>query len=196
MKKRTIALLMAVVMLFGATVGGTLAWLQAESKPVVNTFTAGKIEIDLNETDVDKDDNTKANAYKVVPGNKYVKDPVVTVKAGSEECYVFVEIVEENNTFDNGKYIEYAINTADWTLVTGETNVYYYREKVNALDKEVVMTSTVLATDADGNNITINPNIEKTDMTAATAAKLTFNAYAVQSANLADANAAWAASGF
>lgn len=34
MKKKTIALLMAVVMLFGVTVGGTLAWLKAETTEV------------------------------------------------------------------------------------------------------------------------------------------------------------------
>lgn len=194
--KKKIALLMAVVMLFGMTVAGTLAWLQAKSNPVVNTFTVGKIEIDLNETDVDNDSSTKANTYKVVPGNKYVKDPVVTVKAGSEPCYVFVEIVEEGNTFDtDDKYIQFEINTDDWTLVTGETNVYYYKNVVDASTANVVMTSTVLKT-VNGNNITINPAITESDMTAATAAKITFNAYAVQSANLDNANAAWTASGF
>ena len=191
MKKRTIALLMAVVMLFGMTVAGTLAWLQATSDPVVNTFTVGDIVIDLNESDVDNDNDTKANEYKVIPGEKYVKDPVVTVKKGSEPCYVFVEIVESGNTFGDDKYIQYGINTADWTKVTGTTrNVYYYKDVVNALEAEVVMTSTVLAT-VDGKQITINSEIEKTNMTAATSATITFNAFAVQSANIANAQAAW-----
>ena len=45
--KKKIALLMAMVMLFGMTVAGTLAWLQAETDPVVNTFTVGNINITL-----------------------------------------------------------------------------------------------------------------------------------------------------
>ena len=189
--KKKIALLMAMVMLFGMTVAGTLAWLQATSAPVVNTFTEGKITIDLNESVHEGTGTTKANAYKVVPGNKYVKDPVVTVESGSEPCWVFVEIVESGNAFDNDKYIQYAINTTDWTKVTDTTrNVYYYKEVVNALSGDVVMTSTVLAT-VDGKNITINPNITESDMAAATAATITFNAFAVQSANLTTAQEAW-----
>ena len=53
MKKKTIALLMVVVMLFGVTVGGTIAWLTASTSKVENTFTVGNINIQLDETNVD-----------------------------------------------------------------------------------------------------------------------------------------------
>ncbi|MBQ5326849.1 MAG: hypothetical protein J6K80_06565, partial [Oscillospiraceae bacterium] len=103
--KKKIALLMAMVMLFGMTVAGTLAWLQAETDPVVNTFTVGNINITLDEADVDDTDEDgdvterdKANEYKMIPGQTYTKDPIVTVKADSEDCYLFVKVIELNNT--------------------------------------------------------------------------------------------------
>ncbi len=219
MKKRTIALLMAVVMLFGVTVGGTIAWLTDESNDVVNTFTVGNIEIKLNEQDTDNDGNKsdnvdvegvtrdEANEYKMIPGSTEVKDPKVTVVAGSEECYIFVEIVEENNTYENltGKIIQYEINTTDWTPVAEGSNVYYYKETVNALKEkeDFFVDSTVLATNNDGTNITINSGLtqamvealdgidaeKSTESDAAKAEiaarpKLTFYAYAVQAANM------------
>ena len=106
--KKKIALLMAAIMLFGVTVGGTIAWLTAESEEVVNTFTVGDVIIDLDEFDYDNDDNSEdnnyeyssqirdqANEYHLIPGKTYRKDPMVHVKAGSEDCFLFVEV--ENN---------------------------------------------------------------------------------------------------
>ena len=105
--KKKIALLMAAIMLFGVTVGATIAWLTDETEEVVNTFTVGDVIIDIDEVDYDKDDNSednvsfssqirdKANEYHLIPGKTYVKDPVVHVKAGSEACFLFVEV--ENN---------------------------------------------------------------------------------------------------
>ena len=233
MKKRTIALMTAAVMLLGVTVGGTIAWLTAESNDVVNTFTVGNIEIFLDETDVDDTDNDSncterdaSNEYKMIPGNTYVKDPMVTVVAGSEECYIFIEIIEERNTRTDleGKIIQYSINTEDWKKITTETNreVYYYKTTVNALEATnniMVGTdsangdntgSTILATNAGGTNITINPNLTQemiqeldgvvnsedyadgeaantaADEEVAARPKLTFYAYAVQAANMSD----------
>lgn len=94
MKKKTIALLMAVVMLFGVTVGGTLAWLKAETTEVKNTFTPSDIGLTLTETTTD---------YQMVPGNKIAKDPVVKVDADSEDCWLFVKIEKSSNY---GTYLE------------------------------------------------------------------------------------------
>ncbi len=99
MKKKTIALVLAVVMLFGTVVGSTLAYL-LDSQKVVNTFTVGKVEIKLDEADVDeygqpKTDDTGSplrdsdgNQYKLIPGMTYVKDPTVHIVTNSEEAYV------------------------------------------------------------------------------------------------------------
>lgn len=124
--KKKIALLMAAIMLFGATVGGTIAWLTAESEEVTNTFVVGNIKILLNEAKVNyvassetlyaefpgyySDDSNsleileyvdasrvQENVYELTPGSTYFKDPKVTVLAGSERCYVFIKVTESNN---------------------------------------------------------------------------------------------------
>lgn len=87
---RLFVLMLALVLVLGCAVGGTVAWLVAKTDPVVNTFTYGDINITLTET-------TGEN-YKIIPGVDIGKDPKVTVKAGSEACWLFVK-VEEEGTF-------------------------------------------------------------------------------------------------
>lgn len=89
MKRRNLILITALsaVLLAAATVAGTLAYL-LDQDLATNTFTVGNVSIELNETDVDDDGDTKANEYHLLPGAEYVKDPTVTVNANSEEAYV------------------------------------------------------------------------------------------------------------
>lgn len=197
MKKRTIALLMVAVMLFAVVTGSTIAWLTTKSETVTNTFTVGDINISLDETNIDGTSPARdtANAYKMIPGQKYVKDPIVHVQSGSEPCYVFVKVTETNNTLGEGKVIQYEINDG-WVSV-GD-NVYMYGSDVNtptvvdALNKTsgYVDTTSVLAfLDDDTNNITINETLTKTTLDAmddGTTAKpeLKFVACAIQSANI------------
>lgn len=107
--KKVVALALCAVMLVVGSVAGTMAYLQDKDE-VVNTFTVGNVNIKLDEAKVDlygdpmryeetaKDyvyvtnvaDATRvtANEYKLIPGQEYVKDPTVTVYAGSEKSYV------------------------------------------------------------------------------------------------------------
>ena len=196
MKKRTIALLLAVVMLFGATVGGTIAWLTAKTNEVNNTFVVGDIEIDLDEAEVingvvtTPEKRVKANEYKMIPGATYFKDPTVHVLEGSEECYVFVEVIETNNTYNtDDKVIQYTVDTTNWELVetTTEgnvvTTVYMYKETLEAGES----TESVLAI-TDEVSITVNCDVTKTELEAmdegSTEPELDFVAYAIQKDNL------------
>lgn len=141
--KKLVIAVVALSLALVCVVGGTLAWLIAESAEVVNTFTVGKIEIDLNETDVDNDSDTKKNSYEVMPGGTVVKDPYVTVKANSENCYVYV-MVTNNLVIDGNAVASYVPNT-DWELVGTKTvdgvttNLYRYVNKVetNAADQDL-----------------------------------------------------------
>ena len=72
MKKKILALVLALTLLVAGVVGGTLAWLTDRTAEVKNTFTVGDINIGLTETTAD---------YKMVPGNTIAKDPTVTVKS-------------------------------------------------------------------------------------------------------------------
>ena len=91
MKKKTLALVLALTLLVAGVVGGTLAWLTDRTAEVKNTFTVGDINIGLTETTTD---------YKMVPGNTIAKDPTVTVKTGSDASYVRMKV-----TFNNAKAI-------------------------------------------------------------------------------------------
>ena len=75
MKKKLIALTAAFLLVIGAAVAGTVAWLTDKTVTVENTFTVGNIAIELKETQ---------RTYKMVPGQTIDKDPKVSVKAGSE----------------------------------------------------------------------------------------------------------------
>ena len=49
MKKKSLALVLALAMIVVCVVGGTLAWLTDKTAPVTNTFTYGDIGIELTE---------------------------------------------------------------------------------------------------------------------------------------------------
>ena len=171
MKKKTLALVLALTLLVAGVVGGTLAWLTDQTAEVKNTFTVGDINIGLTETTTD---------YKMVPGNTIAKDPTVTVKANSEACWLFVKVTETANLDD---FITYAIATG-WTEL--EAGVYYREVPASAADQ----TFSVLAGDA----VTVKSDVTRAMLeTAKTdAPTLTFKAYAIQKDHFATADAAWA----
>ena len=173
MKKKTLALVLALTLLVAGVVGGTLAWLTDQTAEVKNTFTVGDINIGLTETTAD---------YKMIPGNTIAKDPTVTVKANSEACWLFVKVTESENL---DTFITYAI-ADDWTVLPGVDGVYYREVPASAADQ----TFSVLAGDA----VTVKSDVTKTMLeTAKTdAPTLTFKAYAIQKDHFATADAAWA----
>ena len=113
MKKKVWLSVAAIALVLCCAIGGTLAWLSAKTDPVKNTFTVGDINIDLTET--------TGETYKMVPGNTLGKDPKVTVKAGSEACWLFVK-VDKSANFDT--FMTYAIADG-WTALSGVDGVYY-----------------------------------------------------------------------
>ena len=171
MKKKTLALVLALTLLVAGVVGGTLAWLTDQTAEVKNTFTVGDINIDLTETNRD---------YKMVPGNTIAKDPTVTVKANSEACWLFVKVTESENL---NNFITYTIANG-WTKL--QDGVYYREVPASAADQ----TFSVLAGDA----VTVKSDVTRTMLeTAKTdAPTLTFQAYAIQKDHFATADAAWA----
>ena len=96
-KSKALLLTLCAVLLVAASVLGTMAYLTS-TDTVTNTFTVGKVEIKLDETDVTNPTGPRvqANSYKLMPGTTYTKDPTVTVKAGSEESYVRMKVTFNN----------------------------------------------------------------------------------------------------
>ena len=179
---RTFVMLLALVLVIGVAAGGTIAWLVAKTDSVVNTFTYGDINITLTET---KPEDKQA---KIIPGVDIEKDPKVTVKAGSEACYLFVKVEEKNwPTFvedDGTRKVNYSIADG-WTELEGVKGVYY---------REVLATEADVPFDIlDGNMVTVSENLTKDDIRGITTQPtLTFTAYAVQKDGIDDAAAAWA----
>ena len=139
-KTKTKALLMSLcaVLLVAASVLGTMAYL-TDSEEVNNTFTVGNVAIKLDEAKVDengtqvvdKDGNPVArvtrNAYKLLPGHTYVKDPTVTVLTPSVESYVRMKV-----TFNNAdKIIALCTDPEFEGEVTGVENAFPLIRMVN-----------------------------------------------------------------
>ena len=170
--------LLALVLVVGCAVGGTIAWLTATTDPVVNTFTYGKIKIELTET--------TGTEYKIIPGGNISKDPKVTVKADSEACWLFVKVAEEG-TFVANK-VTYSIADG-WTQGDGTvipTNVCY--REVNAVTAD---TDFYVLKD---NMVTVSETLTKEDIKDLTEnhPQLIFTAYAVQKDGINTATDAWA----
>ena len=169
--------MLAVVLLVGCIIGGTVAWLTDKTNPITNTFTYGDINIELTES--------TGKGYKIIPGVNIEKDPKVTVKKDSEACWLFVK-VEEEGTFVANK-VTYSIADG-WTKGDGTkipANVYY-----RVVDAVTDDTDFAVLKD---NKIYVSEELSKSEIPSITAQpKLTFTAYAVQKAGIDTAAAAWA----
>lgn len=127
-KSKALLLTLCAVLLIAASVLGTMAYLTS-TDTVTNTFTVGKVEITLDETDVTNPNGprVKANSYKLMPGTTYTKDPTVTVLKGSEDSYVRMKV-----TFNNAKEIIALCTDPEYAdEVTGVENAFPLIRMVN-----------------------------------------------------------------
>lgn len=176
--KKALFIMLSAALIVCATVAGTLAWLTDTTDPVVNTFTVGDINITLTESE-----NLD---LKMVPGRTITKDPKVTVKAGSEACWLFVKVVKSGN-FDSFMTFEIANG---WTELTEGSGVYYRIVGDKSADGATDEPFPVIS----GNKVTVKNTVTKADLnglTEATYPTLTFTAYAVQKDGINDATTAW-----
>lgn len=208
-KTKVLVTILCAILLVTATVLGTLAYLSSQEQ-VVNTFTVGKVKITLDETAVNTDGTAKPNAgrvkqnnYHLIPGQTYIKDPILTVKADSEDSYIRMLVtITHASQFDTifankglaltdifGGY-----NATDWinTSTTRDTlsNTVTYEFRY----KEIVAKS---ATDTELSalfqSITIPGEFSSEDMNAiAQDLKITVIGQAIQTAGFADEDTAWA----
>lgn len=172
MKKRYVWLFVSAALVLTVAVGATLALLVTSSNTVQNTFTIGKVELELTET--------TGTEYKMAPGVTIVKNPTVTLKANSEDCWVFVKI-QKSADFDS--FCSYSVADG-WTALTGYDGVYYQKCEKAAADRSfkvlkndrVTVKSTL--TEEQLNAITVGPTLK-------------FTAYAIQSDGFNTAANAW-----
>lgn len=208
-KTKVLALAISAVVLVTATVIGTLAFLTSRDS-VVNEFSVGNVTIEVDEAKVNPDgtldttatERVDTNKYHLVPGNTYIKDPRVTVKAKSEESYVRMFVTINNLAdlkaiFGAGFLPQYYVEGWDSTIWTpagltekGDEVTYEFRyfETVDASasDTDIVLdelfTSFTLPGEVTGEQLaTIN------DL------KITVVGNAIQASTFQNADEAWAA---
>ncbi len=183
MKKKVLLIALAAILLVGASIGGTLAWLTDKTATVTNTFTVGKVGATLTETGT----NNNLKSYHVVPGQPYSKDPKAGVTEGSEDAYLFVKIDKSTNF--NTSILKYVVPDG-WTVLDAMDypNVYY--RIVNKND-----TSRIFSVLKD-DEVVVDGAVTETQLATVKDATLSFTVYAIQKDNLATALAAWAAGSF
>ena len=207
-KKALLALVCAAALVFGS-VFATYAYLTSTTDTVTNTFTVGNVTITLDEAAVDangekiditedkvidKEDRRTENAYKLVPGVTYAKDPTVHIVKGSEECYVFVKVTnglgqyeaaDESIKVDKSVYKNIAkqMDEKGWKQLNGVSGVYYLNEKVNAVESKVDIDKVVFTEFMVANTVNKDTNVKD----------IVVEAYAVQAAGFETAAKAWEA---
>lgn len=177
------ALIAAIVLVIGCTAGGTVAWLVSKPAAITNVFTVGNINATLTET---------AKAFKIVPGVDIAKDPVATVTANSEDCYLFVKLTEENwPTFTEATEAGSTTRKVKYEIADGWTKLedgVYYRE---VLKKDTENRAFhVLKND----QVTVSSTLTKENADAIQKAgtpELTVAVYAVQKEGMGSAADAW-----
>ena len=199
-KKQIVMAAAACAMMGVMAIGGTMAYL-TDSETATNTFTVGKEAITLDETKVNSnglppigpEQRVSANAYHLLPGQSYQKNPTVHVDKDSETCYVFVKVENgiaalEAASTEARPNIAAQIASNGWIALDGVPNVYYKEYTKNAVATEdtdlLVFSMFTIADNADTLDAWSSVN---------TNTKVTVTAYAIQEEGFANnVLAAWA----
>ncbi len=187
--RKVLILALCAMLLVSATVAGTLAYLTSTDE-VTNTFTVGNVKITLDEAPVDTNgekttgDRVQANSYKLLPGHKYDKDPTIHVDAKSENCWLFVKIVNEIAAIEDATTVADQMTAKGWTKVTGTENIFAYKDIAKAGENAVVFES-----------FKIQGTVENDTLAAYNGKTIVVTAYAIQADGFATAEAAWTAGG-
>lgn len=152
MKKKSLALVLALALMVVGAVGGTLAWLTAKSDEVTNTFTTSDITVKLAET--------TGTEYKMIPGYNLEKNPKAWVVSGSEDCFLFVKLDKSTN-FD--EFLTYTM-AEGWEPVPGTENVYSREVTSNQMSADNGTTNAFPV--LKDNKVTVSEMITKEQMEA------------------------------
>ena len=192
MKKKVTAIALAVCILAVAVIGATMAYF-TDTDSKTNTFTFGKVDIDLTEESIeDKGKGVKAGTVGtdggitypgVLPGLVYSKVPTVTVKRESLDAWVIITATVPT-VYDWDGLFNNTVST-DFTMVkktVGDNTVYYFyaNDPVNPNDFVTPFTE-----------VKINPALTQNDV--AKKFDMVINAYAIQKDGFSNAEAAFTA---
>jgi hypothetical protein len=212
---KILCLVMGAILLVTGTVAATLAYLKAETDPVTNTMTVGEVEIKLDEAEVDEygafvegAPRRAFNEYKLIPGQEYNKDPMITVDKDSEKSHIYFGLYidpEVQAVLDaTNNVISEQIDDYKWVALVdkdGKTPMYYYGTDDEGNEIKYTIYRYEEAVDPNGTDLELHI-FDKFSVAAdaavenANEGKIMLKAFAVQYANLENPLDAWLASGF
>jgi len=181
----SVFVMLALTMVVGCAVDGTIAWLVSESESSVSTFTLGDINIKLT-------GESESQPLKIIPGVEIRRSLKVTVEPNSEACWLFVKVEGTNwphfPDANGTAKVSYSVagGTNDWKALDNYPGVYY--REVSAGDAQTGAMYDVNC------NVTVSQMLTKAEVNsiaAETQPKLSFTAYAVQRDGIDDAVRAW-----
>ena len=124
--KKKVAFIMAIALVGLLAAGGVMAWFTAGPKDAKNTFTTGKLEIDLI------DEFNEEDAANVNPGDCISKKVRVQNK-GTIDAYIRIALTPEFTGLKEGVVPDYGL--VSWELgenwVKGTGGWYYYIKVVD-----------------------------------------------------------------
>jgi len=188
---KILAVALAVTMLALIGVSATLAYLYDTDDEVVNTFTVGKVYVELTEAAVE---------LQIVPADTDAKQPQVNLEADSEAAYVFVKVDESLGDLQTkatalGKtfadYVTYSVDTAIWTKLDGTDNIWYKAIAEADDTKYDILTGDQVSYPAAITNEMLQAGQTAPTGAAGTLPTLTFTVYAIQQLGFADEAAAY-----
>lgn len=159
--KKILVTLLSAGLLVAVTIGGTLAYMQAQTEKKTNVFTVGEgLSGELKEPEwdgiefgqtnppagADKDATLGKNlAVKFVPGRVIPKDPQVKNTSEGTTAWVAVTIAYENAANSKAAIEKFATidwNTTDWAFNEDHT-VAYYKTAVASEEKTAPLFTKV-----------------------------------------------------
>lgn len=193
MKKKVTAIALAVCILAVAVIGATMAYF-TDTDSKTNTFTFGKVDIDLTEDSTDANGAVKGYMSTdggitypgVLPGLVYSKVPEVKVVEGPAWVVVTVTVP---TIYDHADFFNGTANENDFEMdkkVVGKNTIYYFY----STNKDGVATGENLKI---FDQIKINPALTQDDVKNLPTFNVVVNAYGIQKEGFNDAKSAFAA---
>lgn len=201
--KKGLSMALCAVVLVGGSIAGTLAYMTSKTSEVKNTFSIGKVEISLDETDVDDStpdqERDTSNKYNLVPDQTYKKDPTIHFAQDSADSWLFVLVKNDIHDFEptnTADTINQQIVNNGWKELSGaelpeqyqdDPNVKVYYQEVSANTSDKAIDYKVFDT------FTIDPTVTAEQLnTVNNKTVINIIGYAIQKANsITDATAAW-----
>lgn len=210
--KRSLILILSIVLALSASTLGTLAYL-ADEDSVVNTLTVGNVAITVDEAAVNtsgekmpNEPRRKSNTYHLIPGMTYTKDPTLTVEKGSSESYVrmlvtldhYSEIKEIDSLGGELFVLENLVGGImqdKWLVQNNKTidqdadTITFEYRYFKAVDASAETEDQVLA--PLFTSFTIPAEVTNDELQSIDNMKITVCGHAIQATGFTDADAAW-----